>query len=157
MQNRLNRKKNQISAFSDFHFSSYGHFLDIFGHFASQFSMNFYDNSKNKNRENWKIDFSFVSAHYASSIKTGSKLRGGRGTGGLHILSWEIPNSYIYTILGGYFITVISILYSWVAQLQKFHLLTERLASLGIMGDRLRASAWTSPYDSAVGFQRALN
>ena len=35
--------------------------------------MNFHDNSKNINR---KIDFSFVSAHCASSIKNGSKLRG---------------------------------------------------------------------------------
>ena len=40
-------------------------------------------NSKSKNR---KIEFSFVSAYWASSIKTGSKLRGKRG---LHILRWE--------------------------------------------------------------------
>ena len=45
--------------------------------------MNFHDNSKNKNQ---KIDFSFVSASCALSIKTGSKLREG-----LHIVSWEIP------------------------------------------------------------------
>ena len=38
---------------------------------SSQFSMNFHDKSKNKN---WKIDLSFVSAHWASSIKTGSKM-----------------------------------------------------------------------------------
>ena len=41
-----------------------------------EFSINFQDDSKNKNQ---KIDFSFVSAHCASSIKTGSKLRGGVG------------------------------------------------------------------------------
>ena len=55
-----------------------------------QFSMNFHDNSKNKNQ---KIDFSFDSVHYASFITTWAKLRGGR----LHNLSWEIPiNKYIW-------------------------------------------------------------
>ena len=49
---------------------------------SPQFSMNFHDNSKNKNR---KIDFSLDSAHYVSFIIKGEKLRGG----GLHILSWE--------------------------------------------------------------------
>ena len=34
--------------------------------------MNFHDKLKNKN---WKIDFSFVSAHSAPYMKTGSKLR----------------------------------------------------------------------------------
>ena len=44
-----------------------------------QFSMNLHDNSKNRNR---KIVFSFVSAHCASFIKVGSKLRGeGEGQG----------------------------------------------------------------------------
>ena len=66
------RKKNHISDFSDFFFSSYNPFCTK----NCQFSMNFYDNSKNKNP---KIDFSFVSAHCTSSIKTGSKLRGGSG------------------------------------------------------------------------------
>ena len=37
------------------------------------FSLNFHDNSKNKN---WKIYFPFISVHCASSIKTISKLRG---------------------------------------------------------------------------------
>ena len=36
--------------------------------------MNFHDNSKNKNRQ---IDFPLVSAHSASLMKTGSKLKGG--------------------------------------------------------------------------------
>ena len=45
-----------------------------------------------------KIDISFVSAHCASSVKTGSKLRGcGGGRGGLYILSWKIPyTSYAF-------------------------------------------------------------
>ena len=55
---------------------------------SPQFSMNFHDNSKNKNL---KIDFSFVSAHYASSIKNESKLRR-RGGGGFCIsLVGKIP------------------------------------------------------------------
>ena len=48
------------------------------------FSITFHDNSKNKNR---KIYFSTDSAHCASSIKTGLKLRGG----GVHILDQEKP------------------------------------------------------------------
>ena len=39
--------------------------------------MSFHDNSKNKNRKNRKIVFSFVSAHCVSFMKVGSKLRGG--------------------------------------------------------------------------------
>ena len=58
-------KKNK---FSDFYFYSY----IIFVLKSPQFSLNFHDNSKNKNR---KIDFSFVSAHRATSTKIGSKLR----------------------------------------------------------------------------------
>ena len=49
----------------------------VFGHFHSkncQFSMNFHDKSKNKNRTK---DFSFDSAHCASFMKVRSKLRGG--------------------------------------------------------------------------------
>ena len=57
------RKKNHISDFSDFHFPSYSPFCTK----NCQFSMNFHDNSKNKNR---KIDFTFslifFSAHSAS-------------------------------------------------------------------------------------------
>ena len=51
----------------------------IFSHCCSknrQFSMNFHDNSKNEIRKNRKIVFSFVSAHCASFMKVGSKLRG---------------------------------------------------------------------------------
>ena len=70
------RKKNHISDFSDFHFSSYGHFCTK----NCQFSMNFHDNSKNKNR---KIDFLFDSTHCASFMKM-------RASGvGLHILTWN--------------------------------------------------------------------
>ena len=70
MRNRLNRRKKidfQIFIFR---------VMVIFVLKSSQFSMNFHDNSK--------IDFSFVSAHGASSIKTGSKLRGGGGQGKTH-------------------------------------------------------------------------
>ena len=79
------------SVFSDFYFSSYGHFLVILWCHHTNFRWIFQDNSKNK--KNWKLflfQFSFYSAHSASSIKTGSQLRG-RG-GGLHILSWEKPH-----------------------------------------------------------------
>ena len=61
-------------------------FFELLSYFTQKckFSMNFHNNSKNKN---WKIDLSIVSAHCASSIKTGSKLRGGGGA--LHVLSWD--------------------------------------------------------------------
>ena len=88
VQNRLHRKKNQISDFSDNYFSSYDQFCSK----NCQFSMNFHDNSRNKNR---KIVFSFVSAHCATFMKVGSKLRGG----GLHILSWDRPTPGIAIFL----------------------------------------------------------
>ena len=47
---------------------------------SPQFSMNFHDNSKNKNWKNRKKDFSFISAHFASFMKVGSKLRGEGGS-----------------------------------------------------------------------------
>ena len=87
MRNQLNRNKNHSSDFSDIYFSSYRHFLVILVLELPQFSINFHDNSKNKNKKNPKIDVLFVSAHSASSMKTGSKLREC-----LHILSWECPN-----------------------------------------------------------------
>ena len=64
----------QILDFSHFYFSS----LVIFVTSSTQFSMNFHNNSKNKSR---KIYFSIISTHCASSIKTGSKLRGGGAEG----------------------------------------------------------------------------
>ena len=77
MRNELNRKRNQISDFFDFYFSSYGHFCSK----ICRFSMNRHDNSINKNR---KIYFSFDSAHkkidklnLSSFMKVGSKLKGG--------------------------------------------------------------------------------
>ena len=73
-----NRKKNQIL---DFHFLSYGHFCSK----NCQFSMNFHDNSGDRNSKSRKIVFSFVSAHCTSFMKVELKLRGGR-RGGLHIL-----------------------------------------------------------------------
>ena len=65
MCNRLNRKKNQISDFSDLYFSSYGYFWSFL-------YPNFFLYPITR-----KIDISFVSAHFALSVKTGSKLRGG--------------------------------------------------------------------------------
>ena len=59
-------RKIQIS---DFYFLSFSHFCSK----NCQFSMNFHDNSKNKN---WKIVFSSVLAHCESFMKVGSKLRG---------------------------------------------------------------------------------
>ena len=57
---------------------------------SPHFSMNFHENSKNKNR---KINFSFDSAHRASFMKMRAQLRGGEGvcisllgTGPLHLL-----------------------------------------------------------------------
>ena len=55
---------NQILDFSVFYFSSYDHFYSK----NCQFSMNFHDNSKNKNPKNHKIVFSFVSAYCASFL-----------------------------------------------------------------------------------------
>ena len=66
----------------------------IFVMSSPEFSMNFRDNSKNKN---CKFDFSFVSTHCASSIKTGSKLRGG---GGCISLVGKYPVRFGYARLG---------------------------------------------------------
>ena len=78
VQNRLNRKKNQISDFSDIYFSSYDHFCSK----NCQFSMNFNDNSRNKNR---KIVFFIRFSTFATLMKVGSKLR----VGSLHVVSWD--------------------------------------------------------------------
>ena len=83
MLNVLNRKRNRILYMYDFHFSGYGHFYDVI---TPIFRWIFPDNSKNKNWRIFLLYFSFYSAHFASSIKTGSKLK---GEGGLHILSRE--------------------------------------------------------------------
>ena len=76
MQNVLNRKKNKISGFSNFYFSSYGHYWSFFYH---NFQWIFHNNSKIKKRKNRKMVFSFYSVHCASPIEMGSKLRGGGG------------------------------------------------------------------------------
>ena len=65
--------------FFDFYFSSYSYFCSK----TCQFSRNFHDNFKNKNR---KIYFSFVSAHCASFMKIWTFLRGE----GLHILTFDM-------------------------------------------------------------------
>ena len=77
MRNVLNRKKNQASDFSDFYFFELWSFFVIFLLKSPQFSMNFHDYLKNKNRKNGKINFSFDSAYCASFMKMGAKLRGG--------------------------------------------------------------------------------
>ena len=65
MWNVLNRKKNRISDFLDFHFSSYGHFFTK----NCQSSMNFHDNYKNKKSENWFfIRFSKLRIFHESGI-----------------------------------------------------------------------------------------
>ena len=80
----------------------------FFSKIRTQFSMNFHDNLKNKNQKNWKIYFSFVSAYCTSSLKTGSKLWGRGGRGGLHILSWEKP-----AFLGSAFFLEVPFLEVW--------------------------------------------
>ena len=60
MRNVLNQKKNHISDFSAFYFSSYGEN-------SSEIDNSEYKNDyiwKTKNRKHLKIDFSFVSAHF---------------------------------------------------------------------------------------------
>ena len=69
MRNVLKHMKKQFCDFSDFNFTSYGHFCTqntlIFDEFSRYLE------------KNGKIDFLFNSANCASFIKTGEKLRGG--------------------------------------------------------------------------------
>ena len=76
MRNVLNRKKNHISNFSDFYFFNYGYFCTQ----NYRFSMNFHDNSKNKNRKIYLFTFSFDSEHcapYTIKKRWGHFWRGG--------------------------------------------------------------------------------
>ena len=57
MWNRLNRKKNWISGFSDFYFSSFGHFWSFL---YLNFRWIFHNNSKNKKSENFFIIFPII-------------------------------------------------------------------------------------------------
>ena len=59
------RKKNHISDFYDFHFSSYGHFYNK----NCQFLMNFHDNSTNKRIE-FFIRFSTLHIFHENGSKT---------------------------------------------------------------------------------------
>ena len=77
MHRRLNRKKNQISDFSDFYCSSYGHFCTLI--FDEFFMIN----------QKIKIFHSFQ--HIAIIHENRIKTEGG----GLHILSWEILYCFI--------------------------------------------------------------
>ena len=72
--NRLNREKNQIFDFSDFHFSSYGYF---FTRNDPNFRRIFTHSSKNINCKKILFHFSFYSAHSAPVIKMWPFLRGG--------------------------------------------------------------------------------
>ena len=63
---------------------------------SHQFLMKFHDISKNKI---WKIYFSFVLAHYTSSIKTGSKLSGG---GSAYLQLEKFQNKIKKTIANNY-------------------------------------------------------
>ena len=55
---------------------------------SKNFEYKIENNSKTKIRKNLKLDFSFVSAHCASFIKTGPFLRE-KGGGGLRIVNWK--------------------------------------------------------------------
>ena len=74
MRNELKRMKNQFYDFLIFIFWA----MVIFVLKKLQFSMNLHDNSKNRNF------FLFYSAHCASFVKTGAKLRG-RGSAYPHL------------------------------------------------------------------------
>ena len=74
IRNRPNRKKDQISDFSDIYFSSYGNFCGVI---TPNFWWIFHNISKIKNRRIFVLFFLFYSAHCASFMKVGSKLRGG--------------------------------------------------------------------------------
>ena len=80
MWNRLNRKKNPISDFSDLYFSSYGYFWSFL-----------YPNLFCTPVITRKIDISFISAHIASFMKIEPFLRGVciSSIRGLHILTWD--------------------------------------------------------------------
>ena len=80
--NRQNRKKNQISYFSNFYFSSYGHFCSK----TCQFSFEFSRQLEKWKSENWfSIRFSTFRVIHENRIKT-------EGGGDLHV--WT--GSYIY-------------------------------------------------------------
>ena len=84
VQNRLNRKKNQISDFSDIYFSNYDHFCSK----NCQFSMNFHYNSKNENWKNLKYDFS----DFSFSNYSGSKLFSGFFFSKVVKFTWKMRN-----------------------------------------------------------------
>ena len=79
----LNRKKNLIFRFFRFYFLSYGHFYDVITPIFNEF---FIITWKIKIGEFIYYFFSSYSAHSASFMKVGSKLRGGRS---LLVVSWD--------------------------------------------------------------------
>ena len=99
--NRLNTKKNQNSDFSDFYFSSYGHFSVIFVTSAPQFPM---ITQKIKNR---RIFFPYYSALSASYIKFPPLLRGRVCT------SWIVTGPIFYND-SKHFLNYLSILKKYI-------------------------------------------
>ena len=87
--------------------------------------MNFHDNSENKNR---KFDFPFDSAHCASFMKGGSKLRGG----GLLIVKWYRA----HIIIDGYMMAINLTFqnyspnksYKWLNNVKKKYFLSVRVS-----------------------------
>ena len=77
IRNRLNRKKNHISDFSDFYFSSYGHFLNIFVTSSLNLNELFTVTRKIYIGDFFSLFYSFYWAYCASFMKVGSKLRRG--------------------------------------------------------------------------------
>ena len=73
----LNRKKNQISDYSNFYFSSYCNFCTK----NCQLSMNFHDNSKNNIRKNRKLIFHLIQHIVHRSHYNENKTERGRGGG----------------------------------------------------------------------------
>ena len=92
MRNVLNRKKIKFFQFL---------FFELWSFLYPNFRWIFHDKSKNKNQ---KIDFSFDSAHCASFIKNGAKLRGGGGVCislvGKYPIIWHTLSHCVMTRIG---------------------------------------------------------
>ena len=85
IRNVLKRMNNQ---FSDFCFSEMVVFVLIIDPFSINFEYKIDHNSKNRNRNYRKIDFSFVSRHCTSLMKIRPFLSG-EGRGVINILIWD--------------------------------------------------------------------
>ena len=76
IRNRLNRKNNHTSDFSDFYLSNYGNFWSFLWRHHPNFRWIFHDNSKNKN---WRIFLLFFPYYMAHSHKNRIKTEGEGG------------------------------------------------------------------------------